>query len=78
MIILSKKWSEYLSSQPETGMGYQVAKVILQDGTVHPQVMIVEGNITKVQGYDMIPFSEVDIKEIILTHDKFHLDHAKQ
>jgi hypothetical protein len=29
---LSKRWTAYLSSQPETGMGYQVVDVILKDG----------------------------------------------
>jgi len=32
MIKLSAKWAEELVSSPETGMGYQVAAVVLKNG----------------------------------------------
>jgi hypothetical protein len=40
MLQLSDKWGPKLVSQPETGMSYQVASIILKDGTRYDQVLI--------------------------------------
>ena len=61
-------------AQGETGMGYQVVSVILQDGRKFDQVVIVSEYITKVRGYKDIPFQESDIIEIKVTHDKWDWD----
>jgi hypothetical protein len=71
MIALSDKWIDLLVSQPETGMGYHIVSVILNDGTRFDQVIVNEGYITRVRGYDTIPFKEVDIREMLVTHEKW-------
>ncbi len=71
MLTLSTKWAAELAAKPETGMGYQIASVILQNGRRFNQVVIVEGNITQVRGLQGIPFSEEEIEQIIVTHDKW-------
>ena len=59
-------------------MGYQIASIILQDGRRFNQVVIVEGNITRIKGMmrDM-PFSEREIADIIVTHDKWDFNAEK-
>jgi hypothetical protein len=71
MIKLSPKWTEWLSWKPETGMGYQVATIVLKDGRRFDQVVILEGKVGKIRGRQDVPFTEEDIAEIILTHDKW-------
>ena len=71
MIALSDKWAPELTSAPETGMGYQVASIILKDGRRFDRAVIVEGYITQIKDVDGIPFSEDEIDRIIVTHDKW-------
>lgn len=71
-IALSKKWARYLRSVPETGIGYQVVSVTLRDGRRFNQVVIDSGYVTRVRGYDEIPFAEGEIAEITVTHDKWN------
>ncbi|MGH7239687.1 MAG: hypothetical protein ACREHG_06430 [Candidatus Saccharimonadales bacterium] len=70
MLKLSDKWIPVLTSQPETGMGYQIASVILRDGRKYHRVMIVGGYITRVVDSDDIPFRDEEIQEIIVTHER--------
>jgi len=72
MLQLSDKWGPVLVSQPETGMGYQVASIILKDGSRYDQALIEDGYVTRIQGRKGIPFSEDQIAEIIVTHDKWN------
>ena len=74
MIELSAKWAMELASQPETGMGYQVVSVILKDGRKFNQVVVVEGRITEIRSLKDIPFTEDEIAQIILTHDKWNFN----
>ena len=71
MIVLSDKWTSKLCSQNETGMGYQIVSVILNDGKQFDQVVIIEGIITQIKKLNNTPFSEEQIKEIIVTQDKW-------
>jgi hypothetical protein len=71
MLQLSDKWGPILVSQPETGMGYQVATIILKDGSRYDQALIEAGCITRIRGLKVIPFSENQISEVIITHDKW-------
>jgi hypothetical protein len=71
MIKLSKRWLDELLSKPETGMGYQVVSIILNDGTRFDRAIVNSGYITQIKDVQGIPFSEQDIKEIIVTHDKW-------
>jgi hypothetical protein len=68
---LPQKWAPRLTSQPETGMGYQTASVTLRDGSVVEDVLIVGGIVAEVRGHDRIPFSAADISDIIVTHRKW-------
>ena len=74
MIELSAKWTAKLASEPETGMGYQVISVIFRDGRRFDQVVVVEGKITEIRGLSDIPFTENQINQIILTHDKWNFN----
>lgn len=71
MLQLSDKWGPKLTSQPETGMGYQIASIVLEDGTRWDQALIEDGHITRIRGLSSIPFSEDQIADIIITHDKW-------
>jgi hypothetical protein len=77
-IKLSPKWAERLKSTPETGMGYQVAMVVLKDGTCFDQVVIVEGRITQIWGYSNVPFIESDILTIVVTHEKWDFSQSPE
>lgn len=68
------KWASELASKPETGMGYQVVSVVLRDGKRFDQVVIVEGRITEIRGLIDIPFTEDQIAQLILTHDKWEFN----
>ena len=69
---LPEKWAAFLSQKPETGMGYQVVSVVLEDGRKFDQVVISGcAYLTRVRGYKGIPFSEFEIKDIKLTHKKW-------
>ena len=71
MISLSEKWASELAGKPETGMGYQVVSVILQDGRRFDQAAVVEGVLAEIRGLQRIPFTEDQIAEIIVTHEKW-------
>jgi len=72
MLKLSDKWGPTLVSQPETGMGYQVASIILKNGSRYDQALIEAGCVTRIRGRKGIPFSEDQIAEIVVTHDKWN------
>jgi hypothetical protein len=71
VIKLSKRWCQQLISQPETGMGYQVTSVTLQDGRRYDHVLVDSGYITRIKDLAGIPFAEAEIVEIVVTHDKW-------
>jgi hypothetical protein len=71
VIKLDDRWIVKLLSQPETGMGYHIVSVILNDGITIKQVLINEGYITRVKGFKDIPFKENDIYDIYVTHEKW-------
>ena len=52
-------------------MGYQIVSIVLSDGTKFDQVVVDSGYITQIKEFEDIPFSEEDIQEIIVTHDKW-------
>lgn len=74
MLALSDKWTRFLVSQPETGMGYQVVSVVLNDGTRYDRVVVNAGYITQIKDMETIPFEEKDIREIVVTHDKWKFE----
>lgn len=70
MIRLSDKRAERLASQPETGMGYQIATVILKDGRRIEQVTVIGGVISNAGGVKELTFTEADIIDIVVTHGR--------
>ena len=74
MVALSKQLSLELVLKPETGMGYQIVSVILTDGKRIDQAVVVEGRITEIRGFKDIPFTEDQIAQIILTHEKWNFN----
>jgi hypothetical protein len=71
MIVLSDTWARSLVAQGEAGIGYQIATIILKDGRRFEQAVIVEGAITQIKDVEGIPFSEDQIDQIVVTHDKW-------
>jgi hypothetical protein len=67
MLALSSKWAPVLLAQPETGMGYQIASVHLQDGRRFDDVVIVGGYVTAIGTSTAIPFEEPEIVEIVVS-----------
>ena len=70
MLSLSKKWASFFRSQPETGMGYVITTVVLNDGQHFDRVCVTGGFIGSIDGRSDIPFQESEIREFIVTHDK--------
>ena len=69
---LPERWSKWLQSQPETGMGYQTVDVVLRDGSITRDVAIIECHlIGEVRGQHDVQFDPNDISEIRLTHNKW-------
>jgi hypothetical protein len=66
MITLNPRWAEFLVSQPETGMGYQVATVTTHDGRIFEGVVIVGDKVTNIHGDREIPFTDEDIATIVV------------
>ena len=74
MKMLPDKWVKVILREPETGMGYTIVTVLLGDGRRYERVVIDSGYITKVYGYNNIPFDPADIANIIVTHNKWDFD----
>jgi hypothetical protein len=72
MLMLPQQWGDYLRSQPETGMGYQIVTITTKDGRNYPQAVIHSGCVTRVRGHDTIPFGVDDISSIQVTHEKWN------
>lgn len=66
MMTLDAKWADYLLSQPETGMGYQMATIRTSDGRTYRDVCIIGGTISSVQGKREVPFRAEDIESIVV------------
>ena len=67
----SDTWRAKVKALPETGMGYTVVSVTLNDGRKFDQVVIDSGFLARVRGFTEIPFKENDITAITPTHDKW-------
>ena len=68
MLVLSDRWAEVLTSQPETGMGYQVVSIRLKDGRRIDNVTVVGGVISKLPATAPDWFSDDEIADIVVTH----------
>ena len=69
--ILPKKLQRKVHAAPETGMGWSCIRVILKDGRVFKNVVVLnDSEISDVYGYGTIPFKVNDINDVIVTHTK--------
>jgi translation initiation factor IF-2 len=69
---LPARWATWLASQSETGMGYQVVDVVLNDGRIVKDVAIVEAHmVAEVRGHPDVPFDPSEIAEVRLTHNRW-------
>ena len=72
MTPLPEKWSKFLRTQRETGMGYQIVAVTLRDGRIIENVAILDSSfVGEVRGFPGIPFDPADIAHIEVTHRKW-------
>jgi hypothetical protein len=69
---IPEKCLGHLNQRAETGFGYLVDSVILQNGRTFDQVVVTEGCIIEVRGYKGIPFSTDEIADVSLTHKKWN------
>jgi hypothetical protein len=58
-------------------MGFQVVSIVLNNGMRYDQAIVESGIITRIQGRTEIPFSEDEIADILVTHDRRALRTAK-
>ena len=65
------KWKETVRALGETGMGYTVVKITLDDGTIYPQAVICGACLSRVRGNSNIPFTEDDIASIKKTDERW-------
>jgi len=69
MLQLPDEWAPLLVSTPETGMGYQVVSITLNDGSRYDQALIEGGYLTRIKGLSEIPFREDQIEAIVVTRE---------
>jgi hypothetical protein len=74
MIELPEAIQIKLKNSPETGMGYFVGDIILNNGECIKQVAVVDGKIVKAKGYFELNFKKDDINEFIITHEKWQFN----
>jgi hypothetical protein len=65
------QWIVEILRQPESGMGYWTGDVTLRDGSVIQDVLVVEGQIMEVRGYQEIPFDLDDIVGVTFSGRKW-------
>jgi hypothetical protein len=71
---IPERFRPILMAERETGMGYWVVNVTLIDGRVFRQVVIDSGYVTKVKGFNDVPFDGSEIAEIKVTHEKWQFN----
>ena len=68
MLVLTDRWAKVLTSQPETGMGYQTVSIRLKDGRRVDNVTVVGGIISSLPAAVSEWFSDEEIEDIVVTH----------
>jgi hypothetical protein len=69
--VFSGKLLPAVKALGETGMGYTVVSVTLNDGRIYEQALIDSGCLARVRGLPAVPFVEDDIADIKPTHAKW-------
>jgi hypothetical protein len=78
MTTLPKKWQEFLAQKSETGMGYQVVNLLLEDGRKIEDVAIIQSAlIGEIRAGDVL-FDPKKIVEIEVTHKKWNFRRPPQ
>jgi len=67
---------DHLKRGGETGAGYQVISVTLQDGRCFDQVVASEGCIIEVRGYKEIPFTPGEVLSVSVNHKDWNFRDA--
>ena len=67
---LADRWSTFLLTQPETGMGYQVVRLTLRDGRQFDGVTVVDGIASGLPPAVEAGLADDDIVEIVVTHSR--------
>jgi hypothetical protein len=63
---------EHLKQGVETGIGYQIVSVDLKDGRCFEQVVVSEGCIIEVRGYNEIPFAPDAVASVSINHKRWN------
>ena len=63
---------DHLKRTKETGIGYHVVSVELNDGRFFEQVVVSEGFIIEVRGYREIPFASDDVASVSVNHKSWN------
>ena len=63
---------DHLKRAKETGIGYLVVSVELNDGRFFEQVVVSEGFIIEVRGYKEIPFAPDDVASVSVNHKRWN------
>jgi hypothetical protein len=71
MIKLPERWVTFLKKQAETGMSAPNGTIYLNDRKLFKQAVISADFVTKVRGFQSIPFTSSDISQLEVTHDKW-------
>jgi hypothetical protein len=68
ILVLGDRWAEVLTSQPETGIGYQIVSIRLKDGRRIDNVTVAGGIISRLP--ETVPdwFSDEEIENIVVPH----------
>lgn len=61
-----------LKREKETGFGYQVVSVRLKDQRSFDQVVVSEGCIIAVKGFNDVPFREEDVAAVTVNHKRWN------
>jgi hypothetical protein len=69
---LPRKWANHIHDQPESGMSYHIITIALRDGRRFERVPYCAGyiDLKGLPGFQRVPFTEEDIAEIVVTHDR--------
>jgi len=63
MTKLPYKWMKYLLNAPETGQGYQIVNIILDDGTIVPNQIVL--NCACITGEQDFPVESINSIEVL-------------
>jgi hypothetical protein len=69
-----------LKREKETGIGYQVVSMKLNNGRCFDRVVASEGCIIQVRGYEAVPFAPDDMASVSVNHKRWNfrdVSHAR-